>query len=172
MTKKKTRGPNARARTVARPTAARTALMQARFLKEFAACGTVTRASRAAKVGRRTVYDWLERDAAFRELYEDALEEAVDMVEDEARRRAIKGTLKPVYQGGVQVGAIREYSDSLLLAILKGRRKDVFGDRHELTRKDGKALQTNVVLRYYPESMRPKDQVAELPPPSDEPIDA
>jgi hypothetical protein len=27
-----------------------------------------------------------------------------------------------------------------------------------------------VVLRYYPESMRPPGQVAEVPPPSDEPI--
>jgi hypothetical protein len=170
VSKKKSRKTNARARAVARPTAARTALVRARFLQEFAACGTVTRASRAAKVGRRTVNDWLERDAAFRELYEDALEEAVDMVEDEARRRAIKGTLKPVYQGGVKVGTIREYSDAMLAMILKGRRKEVFGDRHELTGKDGKALPANVVLRYYPESMRPPDQVRELPEPNDEPI--
>jgi hypothetical protein len=127
-------------------------------------------ACRAAKVGRRTVYQWLERDDAFRERYVDALEESVDMAEHEARRRAIKGTLKPVFQGGVQVGTIREYSDTLLALILKGRRKEVFSDRHEFTGKDGKPLQTNVELRYYPESMRPPGQVLELPPPDDEPI--
>jgi hypothetical protein len=170
VTKKKTRKTNARARTVARPTAARTALMQARFLNEFAACGTVTRSCRAAKVGRRTVYDWLARDEQFQALYQEALEDAIDALEAEARRRAVEGVLEPVFQGGVQVGTIRRYSDSLLTMLLKGRRKDVFSDRHELTRKDGKALQTNVVLRYYPESMRPPDQVRELPEPNDEPI--
>jgi hypothetical protein len=72
-------------------TAAKIERMKARFLPAFADLGTVTQACRVAKVSRRTVYQWLARDEAFREPYSDALDKAVDEVEAEARRRAIKG---------------------------------------------------------------------------------
>jgi hypothetical protein len=125
----------------------------------------------AAKVGRRTVYRWLAQpDGKFREVYDEAMEDAIDLVEAEAHRRAVEGTLKPVYQGGEKVGEVREYSDTLLLAILKGRRPEVYRDRREVTGRDGKPLvPQQVVVRYYPESMRPPDQVRELPEPNDEP---
>ena len=87
---------------------------KARFLAEFAICGNVLRAAQAAGVGRRTVYDWLKQDEAFERLHAEALEDALDALEEEARRRAVDGILKPVYQGGRLVGGIREYSDTLL----------------------------------------------------------
>ena len=43
-----------------------------------------------------------------------------------ARRRAAEGTLKPVYQGGKLVGEIREFSDTLLIFLLKGKRPEVY----------------------------------------------
>ena len=55
---------------------------------------------------------------------EDA--EGIDRLEDEAHRRAVEGVDRPVYQGGVRVGEIKTYSDSLLTLLLKSRRPEVF----------------------------------------------
>lgn len=141
--------PNARARRRPTPLAeqqARTLRAKALFLKSFADRGIVLRSCAAAKIGRRTVYDWLENDPTFKELYDAALEDAVDAMEDEARRRAVDGVLKPVFQGGVKVGSIREYSDSLLIAILKGRRPSIYRERFEHTGADGGPIETKTTL--------------------------
>ncbi|MDP2936788.1 MAG: hypothetical protein Q8O86_09895 [Dehalococcoidia bacterium] len=39
-----------------------------------------------------------------------------------------KGTEKPVFQGGQQVGVVREYSDVLLIFLLKGARPEKYRD--------------------------------------------
>lgn len=62
-----------------------------------------------------------------------------DALEDEAIRRASQGTLKPVFYQGVQCGEVREYSDTLMMFMLKARRPERFKERSatELTGKDG-----------------------------------
>lgn len=50
-------------------------------------------------------------------------------MEDEAFRRAVNGTEKPVYQGKELVGHVREYSDTLMIFMLKARRPEKFKDR-------------------------------------------
>ena len=56
--------------------------------------------------------------------FEDADEEVTETLEREATRRASKGTLKPVFYQGKVCGEIREYSDTLLIFLLKARRPD------------------------------------------------
>ena len=51
-----------------------------------------------------------------------AVELGCDALEDEAVRRGCEGHLKPVFHRGKEVGAIREYSDVLLIFMLKARR--------------------------------------------------
>ena len=70
------------------------------------------------------------------------------VLEAEALRRALKGTEKPVYQNGKQVGAIREYSDLLLIFLLKARRPTVYREnaRLELTGVGGGPIATTQVL--------------------------
>jgi hypothetical protein len=109
---------------------ARTAKAQAQFLCEFSLCGNVLRAARAAGVGRRTVYEWL-LDRRFKELYDEAHEDALDQLEDEARRRAVDGVLEPVVSGGKHVTDVRKYSDTLLITLLKAKRPDSYRDRQE-----------------------------------------
>ncbi len=99
------------------------------FLKALARLGNVSDACRKARVPRRTVYNWRDEDPAFAEAWNEALEVATDALEREARRRAVTGTLRPVYQGGKLVGRIREYSDTLLIFLLKGARPDKYADR-------------------------------------------
>lgn len=43
-------------------------------------------------------------------------------MEAEAFRRGVKGTEKPVFHQGVECGRIREYSDTLLITLLKANR--------------------------------------------------
>lgn len=71
------------------------------------------------------VTQWLHRknhpDFAkrFDEAYEAGRANMLAAMEAEADRRGITGTLKPVFQGGKKVGAIREYSDTLLIFRMK-----------------------------------------------------
>lgn len=115
---------------------------KAAFLKEFAQSGNILQAARKVGVGRRTVYTWLESDIHFKRLFDEAHEDALDALEEEARRRAVDGVLEPVYQGGEKVGTIRKYSDALLTLLLKGKRPDTFRERHEVTGKNGGPLQS------------------------------
>lgn len=98
-------------------------------------------AAKKLGLGRRTVFNWKDRDKEFAEAWLHAVEDGLDKLEAEARRRAEVGCLKPVFQGGVQVGEIREYSDTLMSLLLKGRRRDVFNvERHEHTGADGQPI--------------------------------
>ncbi len=128
--------PRRRGRGARGPRYLRTVQAQTRFLSEFARCGNVRRAAVAAAVGRRTVYRWLEQPR-FKTLYDDAHDEALDILEEEARRRAVEGVLEPVVSGGKIIGRVRKYSDNLLITLLKAKRPDVFRERYEHTGKDG-----------------------------------
>lgn len=124
------------------PQQARTLLTKAKFLGDFRLCGNVLRSAAAAGIDRRTVYGWLGDDAKFKALHDEALQDALDRLEEEARRRAIDGWMEPVVSGGTLVTHVRKYSDTLLIVLLKGKRPDTFRERHEITGKNGAALLT------------------------------
>lgn len=92
------------------------------FLEALRKEPNITAAARKAGWDRSTFYVKRAEDPEFARAWDAALEEAVDLCEAEAHRRAFKGTLKPVYQGGEQVGSIREYSDTLAIFLLKAHR--------------------------------------------------
>jgi hypothetical protein len=92
--------------------------------------GNVTVACAQAEVGKTQVYEWRKDDIEFRFAWDDAIESAADLLEAEAFRRGVQGTRRPVYQGGVLVGHVQEYSDTLLIFLLKAARPHKFrGDR-------------------------------------------
>ena len=101
---------------------------QALFLNVLASTGNVSAACRAANINRQRAYDTRAKEDAFREAWNGALEDALDELEAELRRRALEGTDKPVYYGGKLVGDVKAYNDNLGMFLLKSRRKDVFGD--------------------------------------------
>lgn len=86
--------------------------------------GNVTRAAKVAGISRSTAYAHRNEDADFALAWDEAIEAGVDELEQEIRRRALKGTRKPVYHKGKVVGYIREYSDSLAMFIMKRRRPE------------------------------------------------
>lgn len=101
------------------------------FLRELARVGIVGAACKKAKIGRTTAYKVREEDAEFKAAWDAAVDDAADEMESEAWRRGNKGVLKPIYQGGKQVGTVREYSDTLLIFMLKGARPEKYRDRQE-----------------------------------------
>lgn len=80
------------------------------------------KAARAGGISYGTLLRWMDDDPKFAELARVAIEAGNDLMEDEARRRAVEGVEKPVYQGGELVGYVQEYSDSLMQFMLKTRR--------------------------------------------------
>ena len=68
------------------------------------------------------------RSEDFAAQWDNALEEGTDLLEAEARRRAVTGIDKPVYYKGEVVGSITKYSDRLLMFLLRAHRPQKFRD--------------------------------------------
>ena len=83
------------------------------FLETLAATGNVTASAKSVDRTRAAAYLARKKSKRFREQWDEALEQAIDNLELEARRRAQTGVQKPVFYKGKQVGIIREYSDNL-----------------------------------------------------------
>lgn len=90
-------------------------------------------ACEVAGVGRSSHYRWLEKDPEYRVAFELAQEDAADILEAEAYRRAVEGVEKPVgWHKGKPGGHVREYSDVLLMFQLKALRSEKYRERVEL----------------------------------------
>lgn len=122
------------------------------FLAVYGRTANVALACRRAKVGSRmTVYRHAEISPEFAAEWDEAHERAMDRLEQEAWRRAVRGVQKPVlFQGkicGTWVDAdgntvseqkrgarfapivIREYSDTLLVTLLKAGLPNKYRER-------------------------------------------
>ncbi|MEJ0017521.1 MAG: hypothetical protein WDN25_13340 [Acetobacteraceae bacterium] len=98
----------------------------AAFLEALANSANVSASCTAAGIARSSAYEWRASDPAFKAAWDEAVELGLDALEDEAIRRGRDGVEKPVYQGGKAVGTVREYSDTLLMFMLNGRRPERF----------------------------------------------
>jgi hypothetical protein len=140
---------------------------KAAFLTSLASVPVVNFAAKAAGINRVTAFRHRKTDPDFAEAWDEAIELSVDNAEREAFRRAIAGYDEPVIHRGqlqyVMVPyeqedgsqgwrvaqddqgkpvplVVRKHSDALLALILKGRRKSVYAERHEVTGADGGAV--------------------------------
>lgn len=107
-----------------------------RFLQVLAATGNVSAAARAVGRSRATLYGLRQKSADFAARWEHAEAEAVDVLEAEARRRAVDGVEEPLMGGGKlmrgddgQMLVVRKYNDRLLEFLLKAHRPDKYRDR-------------------------------------------
>ncbi len=100
----------------------RTPEKRQKFLDALAQTCNVTKACEISGLGRASIYEWRNENQDFAKDWKSALEMGADMLEDEAVRRAKDGVEKPVFQGGKLVGHVQEYSDTLLIFLLKGAR--------------------------------------------------
>ena len=76
--------------------------------------GSVTHAARAIGVARKNVYAWRNKDEQSKADWEDAVEQGADCLEDEA----VRGT--------------KDHSNTLLIFLLKGGRKERYAERQSI----------------------------------------
>src|SRR4051812_1251527 len=67
------------------------------FLAAFRDTGNVRRACEAAGKSRTVVYEHRKADPGFAAAFDEAREDAADLLEGEARRRAVDGVDEPVF---------------------------------------------------------------------------
>ncbi len=126
------------------------------FLGAFCATGNVSRAAELAGITRRTHRNWLEADKVYQAAFADATEEAADRLELEATRRAHDGLIR--YKFHSKSGRVlrhpvtkkpyfeHEYSDTLLIFLLKGLRPEKFREKFEHTGAGGGPIETRVTF--------------------------
>ncbi len=127
------------------------------FLLELSQRGNVALACVKSKIGRQTAYDARAADIAFAVAWKEAVEFSTELMEAEARRRAVEGTLRPVYQGKKLVGKVREYSDTMMIFLLKAHKPEKYRDRHQVEHT-GSVAQVHVYL--------PQKDAADTKPPA------
>lgn len=101
---------------------------KAAFLAAMRDGKSIAGSAAAAGIGRRTAYEWRDEDPVFAGAWDDAIEEGTDRLEDEAHRRAFEGTTRLAQVGRDRVVEVVEYSDTLTIFLLKGRRPEKFRD--------------------------------------------
>ncbi len=72
------------------------------------------------------LYAHRARNTGFATAWDEAIDAAMDELEDALLMRAKHGVERPVYFGGKQVGTVRNYSDALGMFLLKAKRPEVY----------------------------------------------
>ena len=132
-----------------------------RFLDAFAQCGVICQAAEMAGITDRSHRSWMAHSEQYRAAFKEAEERAIQVLEVELRRRAVEGFEDPVFYQGKEVGAVRRYSDLLLIFLLKARRPDVYREVRETKLSGGLVNQTTVTVVH-----ELHEGPAALPPPT------
>ena len=121
------------------------------FLDTLRGTGNVRLAASNAGVARQVVYRARDSSATFRVDWDEAIEEARELLEAEARRRAAVGIDEPVFYKGEVVGHIRKYSDNLLMFLLKAHWPEKFRENVSIDQRvsgqDGGPIKTDHVFQ-------------------------
>src|SRR5580765_594225 len=121
----------------ARKTKAQVAHAKHAFLESYSQWANISYACQIANVPRRDVYNWQEHDPAFALAFQQAESAATERLEREAWRRATEGTpyKRTSYWHGEPVGTDEkiEYSDQLMLLLLRARKPDVYREKLDVT---------------------------------------
>jgi len=133
---------------------------KAELLAAYGELGRVDLACQQVGVPRRTHYNWLRNDPAYSRSFQDTRKQVAQTLEDEAYRRAVNGTEKPVTIAGERE-VIREYSDTLLIFLLKGADPDRYRERQsvEHSTKDGDPLSTAGLLRIIEDELKEHPEI-------------
>lgn len=95
--------------------------------------GNVTRACMLANCSQSNTYKWIRDDPEFSKLWAIAQGMANKALEDEAIRRGFQGYRIPVgWHKGKPGAFVTQYSDTLLIFMLKGAFPDKYADRQEV----------------------------------------
>lgn len=136
----------------------RDTIAQGAFLAALATAevgGSISGAARAAGISRENHYAWLHHDPTYPERFAEAKRQASSALEDEAIRRAMHGTRRykfrpngePVLHPETgQPYYENEYSDQLLIMLLRAADPARFSNKVQLAGHDGGPLQHHVQM--------------------------
>lgn len=97
------------------------------FLETLRQTGQIKKSAEAAGYTTSVFLRRLRKeDPEFAQAWDEALEAGIDVLEDEAIRRAHEGIEKDVYYQGEVVGTEVQYSDALLQFILRGNKPEKY----------------------------------------------
>jgi hypothetical protein len=112
--------PNARA-------GARYALVwRPKFLAGLSLTNSPTLAAQFARTTKQTVYNHRKWDSEFAQQWQEAIENAVDLLHARAFQRALEGDCEPVFYMGVPVAYVRKFDSRLQIELLRAYRPDRF----------------------------------------------
>jgi hypothetical protein len=118
-------------------TSVRSAQAKRAFLDDYKLWANISSACTAVGISRNTYYGWLEHDEHFAAALKQADAAATERLEREAYRRAIEGSpyKRTSYWHGEPVGTDEkiEYSDNLLMLLLRARRPDLYREKIDAT---------------------------------------
>ncbi len=99
------------------------------FLQHFRDSAIIRYAARQVGCSRSAVFKALKYDPEFAAAFEEARQDAVDLLELRAREIATTGTEVPIIHQGKVTGTYREISVATLHMLLKHHRPEVYGDK-------------------------------------------
>ena len=133
------------------------------FIEALAELGSVRHAAEASGLERTFAYQLRATHEAFAARWKDALADSADVLEQEARRRAMEGHAEPViYQGKLCYRmdidgemekdtngnaiplTMRKFSDTLLMCLLNANNPEKFKYRAEVKTKFEKSEETPI----------------------------
>ena len=126
-----------------------------KFVTVLRETANVTGAARSISMSRTAVYERRKSDKAWADAWDNAIEEAVDALEHEARRRALAGVEKGIYYQGARVDTMREYSDVLTIFLLKAHRPEKYREKFEHSGPGGGPIPQTITVKL----VRPKGSV-------------
>ena len=119
-----------------------------KFLSMLAQTANLLKSAEYAGISTSIVYKRRKSDPEFKEQYDEAWQAGYEILEGECARRAFEGYDQPVFQQGMQVGVIRQYSDALAMFLMKGNKPMKFKDRASsevsINGPDGGPVQTTL----------------------------
>jgi len=106
--------------------------LKEKFCELLANEGNVVKCCAALNVSRQQMYRHRREEPDFKEQWDQAREMSIDLLEDEAFRRAFHGVTKEIYYKGEVVGTEQQYSDTLLMHRLNAERPDKYSYRQKI----------------------------------------
>lgn len=123
-----------------RPTPEEKQLVRQVLIESLPVLGNISAACRQAGIHPSTVYDWLETDPDFADVFQEADRQANDALRGEAWRRGVHGVPEPIVSMGKLVRdedtgqplTVQKYSDNLLTLLMRARMPE-YRDSRQVT---------------------------------------
>jgi hypothetical protein len=107
------------------------------FLAAYRKSANLTASARAAGIGVRNHYRWIEEYPAYAEAFKRAHLVARQFLKDKAIEFSTVGWTEPVFYQGVLCGHVKRRDSGLHQMLLRGAFPEEFGKKVELSGKDG-----------------------------------